>query len=471
MSLIDLRFQNLIRPTSVQPRQRFSHAISSDKARIIPALAWWTMFASSASAFLASGYLAWASLTSSAVAGCGGGSVFDCDHVLHSRWSNVMSIPVSIPAIALHTVILSMLLLNPVSQRLQTARWWLVGIASLSAGAAAVWFIGLQVFWIGHLCQYCLVAHAGGLILGGVSIWNLPIPIHSYRWIGGGAATGVLGLIALQTLSAAPVTHKLIDYPENGGGFESTETEESSLFEAPKGLIATHASLVHDRFQNSVVQASSLFWAYMNPLSIANCQVAVGIDEGQARSTRILNNVKLETNAWPLLGKSDAELVFVELFDYTCEHCQRTHKAIEGARQKFGDRLAIIALPVPMDGKCNPTVKSTDASHLEACDIAKLAVAVWAVDKGKFAEFHHYLFTAKPNYATALAKAKELVDTEKLKAMQSSPLPNEYVAKHVALYQRAGAGTIPKLMFPKTSSVGAIESAEVIVHLVEQHLR
>ena len=58
---------------------------------------------------------------------------------------------------------------------------------------------------------------------------------------------------------------------------------------------------------------------------------------------------------------------------------------------------------------------------------------------------------------------------EKLKAMLNSPLPNDYVAKHVALYQRAGAGTIPKLMFPKTSSVGAIESADVIVHLIEQH--
>jgi len=50
--------------------------------------------------------------------------------------------------------------------------------------------------------------------------------------------------------------------------------------------------------------------------------------------------------------------VFVELFDYTCPHCQRTHEAIQGAKTKLGDRLAIISLPLPLDGKCNPTVPS-----------------------------------------------------------------------------------------------------------------
>ncbi len=471
MSLVDLRFQNLVRVTSVQPSRRFSQAISSDKVMTIPAFAWWTMFACSAASFFSSCYLAWASLTSSAVAGCGGASVFNCDHVLHSRWSQVMSIPVSIPAIALHLVVLSMLLLNPVSLRLQAARWSIVGLASLCAGAAAVWFVGLQVFSIGHLCQYCLIAHASGLILAAVSVWNLPIPTHSYRWIAGVAVTAVLGLIALQTFSVAPATHEIIEYSKTGDESGATAKEDSSLFEAPKGEIGPQTSHMQIRFRNRAVQASNLFAAFLNPMMIVNYQVAADNNKVQARTARILNSVNLETNAWPLLGKFDAELVFVELFDYTCEHCQRTHKAIEGARQKFGDRLAIIALPVPMDGKCNPTVKSTDASHVEACEIAKLAVAVWSVDKGKFAEFHNYLFTAKPNYATAATKANELVDTEKLKAMLVSPLPNDYVAKHVALYQRAGAGTIPKLMFPKTSSVGAIESADVIVQLIERHLR
>ena len=474
MSFVDLRFQNLIRVSTVHSRQRFSRVISSNNEMIIPAVAWWIMLACSATAFLTSSYLAWASLTSSAVAGCDGGSIFNCNHVLHSQWSHVMSIPVSIPAIVLHMVVLSMLLSNPASQRMQAARWSIVGFASLSAGAAAVWFIGLQVFWIGHLCQYCLVAHAGGLILAAVCLWNLPIPTHSCRWIGCGALTAVFGLAALQTFGVTPETHKLIEYSvpsETSGESGGTETEDAYLFEAPKRAIEPQVLLMPNHLQRNVIQASSLIAAYLNPASMVTFQVVANTDEGQTHSARILNSVKLETNAWPLLGKSDAELVFVELFDYTCEHCQRTHKAIEGARQKFGDRLAIIVLPVPMDGKCNPTVKSTDALHAEACELAKLSVAVWSVDKGKFAEFHHYLFTAKPNYSTALTKANELVDMEKLKAMRSSTLPNEFIAKHVALYQRAGAGTIPKLMFPKTSSVGAIESAEVIIHLIEQHLR
>ncbi|HUP78685.1 MAG TPA: vitamin K epoxide reductase family protein, partial [Pirellula sp.] len=357
MSLVDLRFQGPIRVLTVQPGQRFSKGISSDGEMTIPAVAWWIMLACSATAFLTSSYLAWASLTSSAVAGCDGGSVFNCNHVLHSQWSHVMSIPVSVPAIVLHMVVLFMLLSNPASQRLQAARWSIVGFASLCAGAAAVWFIGLQFFWIGHLCQYCLVAHAAGLILATVSLWNLPIPPYLYRWIGCGALTAVLALMVLQTISVAPVTHELIEYSKTGDESGPAETEESSLFEAPKGAKEPQSSLMQIRIQNGVIQASSLITSFLNPVSIMNCQVAATIDAGQTHSARILNSVKLETNAWPLLGKSDAELVFVELFDYTCEHCQRTHKAIEGARQKFGDRLAIIALPVPMDGKCNPSVK------------------------------------------------------------------------------------------------------------------
>ena len=107
MSFVGPLFQNPDFNSTVQLRQSFS------KMKI--AIAWWSMFACSATALASSCYLAWASLTSSAVAGCDGGSVFDCSHVLHSRWSNVMSIPVSIPAIAIHITVLTMLLLKGIS--------------------------------------------------------------------------------------------------------------------------------------------------------------------------------------------------------------------------------------------------------------------------------------------------------------------------------------------------------------------
>ena len=64
----------------------------------------WTLRALCTVALVISGYLSWAALNKSGVAGCGGGSAFDCDHVLSSRWSNWFAAPVSAGAVALYTL-------------------------------------------------------------------------------------------------------------------------------------------------------------------------------------------------------------------------------------------------------------------------------------------------------------------------------------------------------------------------------
>lgn len=432
---------------------------------------WWSMFTCSATALATSCYLAWASFTSSAVAGCGGGNVFDCDHVLHSRWSTVLSIPVSIPAIGTHVLLLSMLMASFVSKKWDELRWTAIGFASLSAALAGLWFTGVQVFLLEHLCPYCLVAHVSGLLLAALYLKNRPSHDVSLIWIGGAAIAVVGGMAVLQSVSAAPQTHELINHPKAHPGVEAPPEDDLFLFEPPKSATRPQTFWTPRQIRNQLVQTTHRFTMLFSPQMSLSCELTNEDEKPKVKSALILNSVKLETGFWPLLGKPDAELVFVEMFDYTCEHCQKTHKAIEGARQKLGDRLAIITLPVPLDSACNPAIKLTDANHLESCMLAKLAIAVWSVDHDKFAEFHNFVFEQKPKYAAALIKAKELVDGEKLTSTLAGTIPSEYVAKHIALYQRAGSGTIPKLMFPKTTSVGAIESADLIVKMIEQHLR
>ncbi|TWU45469.1 hypothetical protein Q31b_06410 [Novipirellula aureliae] len=187
------------------------------------------------------------------------------------------------------------------------------------------------------------------------------------------------------------------------------------------------------------------------------------------RKAVVLSNVKLDTSAWPMIGNPDAEKVFVELFDYTCSHCRETHQSIKGAKMTYGDRLAVLSLPVPMDGKCNPTVSSTRAASSEACDLAKLSIAVWAVDRAAFSGFHDFLFESRPTYNQALQRAFTIVDRDELNAMLASSIPTEFINKHVQLYQRAGSGTIPKLMFPRTTIVGAVHSTNELNSLIERH--
>lgn len=440
------------------------------------------MFLASSTALLSSAYLAWSSLTSSPVAGCSGGSVFDCSHVLHSRWSSVASVPVSLPAMATHGLILAMLFWDAKSERLSQIRWRLVGFAALLAGGAAIWFTALQIFALGHLCKYCLVAHAGGLVVAGAFLVSRPVSTSALKWITLAATGSLAGMIGLQLAAEPPQTFEVIEYTgPQPAVIDSVTPGDDSVPPAVDGesgddeLFAPPASAdLQSAFQLQIERWQSeslprLVNAIANPATLLLAQVEATAEKPKASAT-ILNGVKLHTDAWPLVGDPDAKMVFVEMFDYTCPHCRETHQSLSAARKHFGDDLAMIALPVPMDQSCNPTVQSTPAEHRDACDLAKLAIAVWLVDHAKFAEFHDYLFDSQPNYANAMTHAATLVDKDKLHGVLQGSVPSDYISKHVSLYKRAGAGTIPKLLFPRTTTVGSVASPQTMIDMIKKYL-
>ncbi|OYP36468.1 hypothetical protein CGZ80_08815 [Rhodopirellula sp. MGV] len=453
------------------------------------------MLVASSIALVTSSYLAWASLTSTSVAGCGG-DLFDCSNVLHSRWSSVMSVPVSIPAILSHLTILSMLFWEPRTERSNTIRWSVIGLVAFSIAAAGLWFMGLQFFWLQHLCPYCLAAHTAGLVVLGAYLMSGQTTRGLAKpWLATAAVAGMAGFIGLQMTNEEPITYEVIDYSQDDVSDEGMIDFEApaggaELFEAPTVSIVTPEPSPNLEIQLPTAQQwSALALSFAHPMSMLATEITVGsetadesdsVAENQgeeaekapvSNTVRLLKNVKLETASWPLIGKPDAELVFVELFDYTCPHCQRTHRSLEAARKHFGDRLAVISLPVPLDRDCNPTVRSTSSSHAEACELAKLAVAVWMTDREQFEPFHSYLFESKPSYNQAYAKARTMVDADKLESTMRSSGPSEYIAKHVTLYQRAGSGTIPKILFPETTVAGAVESSQSFINLIERNLR
>ena len=175
----------------------------------------------------------------------------------------------------------------------------------------------------------------------------------------------------------------------------------------------------------------------------------------------------LDITQWPLLGKTDAKYVFVEMFDYTCPHCRNTHHAISGAQKRYGDDLAIFALPVPLEGACNP---AAGGGHPGACEMAKIAVAVWRLDPSKFQTFHDWMFAGSRTVSTARAYAETLVDKERLKAELKSDMPKQYISRHVKLYQRVGSGQVPKLIFTKTTVQGEVNSIETLCNKIKSEL-
>jgi uncharacterized membrane protein/protein-disulfide isomerase len=449
------------------------------------------MFAASLLACATSVYLAWAAFTMSPVAGCSSGQFFDCEHVLHSRWSKVLSVPVSVPAVALHVSVMVALVMGVkrLSPIINLWRWRFIAFASFCAAFAAVWFTGLQLVWLNHLCPYCLVAHAAGLVLAamvGVYSWRHHISLRSSSLA---AVVAVSGLVFFQITTTPPPTFEVITHAD--GDADQALLEPATTFASP--AIASPAMEQEDDgevFDAPSVSADDKPWVepprgtdhasraslldlslgiLVHPSMLLQLQVATSgtpNDSSPAvsndrRQVTVLKNVKLNVSDWPLIGSPNAEFVFVELFDYTCPHCQRTHLAIEDAKRKLGDRLAIVTLPVPLDAKCNSTVQTTNAKHAQSCELSKLAIAVWATDRNQFEAFHNYLFDQKPSYEAAMRKAEGLIPVDRLRKSLGSRGPADYIAKHVTLYQKAGSGTI----------VGAVESGDAITTMINQHAR
>lgn len=448
----------------------------------------WTLGGISAIALSVSTYLAWVAFSSGKVAGCGSGDLFDCSHILNSRWSTIFGMPVSVPAVLLYASALALLLIPSTFQRLARFRWSLMSLVAFSAGFGAIWFMGLQILWLQELCPYCLGVHLCGLAMAGIILWKAPAGRRNTWRLAALAILPVAFFVAGQILVSAPENFELIEHEagetpfipattDPPSGTWNTDEVDGQIFESP--LTETGNRDQANAYQGLHIGIGVL----LNPVMLFSCQIA-GPDGQTSKNSRekqrgnsserstvkILNGITLDVAQWPLIGKPDAKYVFVEMFDYTCQHCQITHAAIRGAMDKYGDQLAVIVLPVPINASCNAYVKSTPAQHSEACELAKVAIAVWRLEPTQFGEFHDWLFESKPNYSVALNRAAQIAGQDRLKQELQGTLPSDYIAKNVKLYQRAGTGAIPKLLFPTASAVGEMRSADTLIALIEKQL-
>ena len=499
----------------------------------------------SAIALAISAYLAFATFTMSDVAGCGSGAVFDCGHVLYSKWSKAVGVPVSVFAFITHASLIAGLFVA-LSKRSGTTMRKLaakvVFVAALASLFAALYFISLQVFVLKHLCSYCMGAHVCGLIVGILAIWKLPVAPGLKRKLAGIGFAGIAALASIQFASAEPQTYKIDTFApasdgqtdqlepaandanseEAGDIFsapgESESADDPDIFSAPVetgasnllprgrliGLSANNLALLHLLSGNRFALASNslLIAVPRQQESSAKQQESAGQTQGSAgkvpedtakattkaqptessnetsapaKSARLVpmlgGSVKLKAIDWPLIGNPDAKHVFVEMFDYTCEHCRATNNAIEVAKKKLGSDLAVVVLPVPMNTNCNPTINTTSPAHAESCELSRLAIAVWRVDPDKLGEFHQWMFAGEtsPNYSAALAKAKEMVGVDELNAELAKSVCSQYVDRNVQLYKRVGGGPIPKMIFKQTTIVGEFTSGDSLTNLIKEY--
>jgi len=188
----------------------------------------------------------------------------------------------------------------------------------------------------------------------------------------------------------------------------------------------------------------------------------------------VLNDkVRLDTSRYPVLGHPGAEHVVVDLFDYTCKHCRKLHHQLTEARQRYGGRMAVMAVPVPMNTACNDFVTGNHPDHRLACHYAKLALALWRLAPGKFEEFHEWLLgsDALPPWQESVDHAAELVGGKDVLATEfTGEEVRRMVRNNTLLYRWSGAGQIPRLLIGSAVLVGETRTTHELCSVLESRL-
>jgi len=443
-------------------------------------------------AALGAGYLAWVSLSNGPVAGCGADS--GCNNVLQSRWAYWLGIPVSLPALLVYLGLLgATFAVEPRPAPADPRRAWMavIVLAVVVAGAAA-WFVGLQVFVLRAFCKFCMTAHTCGLVAAIICLKHVPLgaapakprwadkdagfflPRRVFARLAGLGLAGVAVLVAGQSL-----------------------VEKQRNIVKPLPLVsATNLPILSPPPPAPPAPPPVLAVARTNPPPPATNIAAVPTAPppvapvtnppapapalAQLAAPRLLSlhggAFQFKLDELPMIGSPDAPHVVVSLFDYTCHHCRQLHPFLVEAQRRFSNQVSILSLPMPMATNCNPAITRYWRAHAQACEYAKLGLAVWRAKPEAFHQFDEWLMAPADPVPVAQARdyAVQLVGLMKLETALGDAWITRQIHTDGYLYHtnflKMGNGQLPEVMIGPVISFGPLNSAQDVVKLFEQHL-
>ena len=369
-------------------------------------------------------YLTWTTWNSSSVAGCGGDGLVDCEHVLASRWSKWLGLPVSLLGTLVYLGILVSGALTTRS-RPGLAMTVLLSLALIAAGSAA-WFVGLQVLILKGFCLYCMGVHACSFVICALSVllWRGQRPRRdegqmqalfgvtpvsetlASGWHADGGGSRLLLCVGVASLGIVALLVGQFFFPPPPSGLVMETVADAS----PSGTVEQLVQAVETDKPPVVVVDQQ------QPRETESVKTA----RSPADRPRFIkfNGLKtaIDVTKLPIMGSPQAAHVIVEMLDYTCPQCRMLHKHVHAARERYGMQLAFVVFHVPLGKKCNPYIKKEHPSHRDACDYARLALSIWKLNREKFAEYHEWLMEEEkpPSLFNAKRRAIQLVGTKVL---------------------------------------------------------
>lgn len=327
-----------------------------------------------------------------AVIGCGGVA---CHGLLEGRWSKWFGVPVSFLALGFYAVVLA-LTTDAVQRYMGRQADRLLCACCMMVIVSALWFLGIMLLGR-QFCVYCAAMHvlaAAGSIPVLVRAWKLRLAATT-GFFSAAISTclaGIFILLAGQLLGPLPPTYVISELKMDGS--------------------------------RPVVQARLGEVSFMG------------------------GGLVYRVHELPIIGNQDATHVLVDYFDYTCEACRRMHEDLQAMRRKFGQKFAVILIPSPLDGRCNPHTPSAREDQ-GACELARLALAVWRKSPEKFPDFHQYLLQLPlpANVKEARTHAATLVDGD---AALAIALEDSWIAERMkATFEEYALLTTANKKMPK----------------------
>ena len=383
-----------------------------------------------------SAYLLSVSWSGGHVVGCGPGSA--CDAVLQSRWAYVFGLPVSVLALLVDLA----LLLTTFScgakstPKQRRAAWEILAPCSVLVLGSALWFVALQAFVLHRFCPWCMTAHAGGALAAVLLLTRLPVtdarerrdkdPALPRATVVKFAALAVLA-VALLGVAQSVVTRQ-------------TYTVSSIPLAATNAVGQTAAPVIAPKMNAAPAVAPVLAPVVPTNPAAASATVAATTNVSARTLDLFGGRIRLDLAQVPVWGSPDAPFKIVSLYDYTCHHCRDMHPRVAEVARSFGDKLAVVSLPMPLDAQCNPLMRQTSRPQLNACQYAKLGLIVWRAKRAAIQPFDDWLFgfPEPPPLAVVTNKVLELIGPIAFDAVSRDPWIEQQIKADIGIFEISG---------------------------------
>jgi uncharacterized membrane protein/protein-disulfide isomerase len=377
-----------------------------------------------------------------ALSGCG--SQDGCESVLSSRWSKIGTLPVSVLALVIYSLIFAAALLTipaAVPPTWKKFAWMMEFVLCMASGGAALWYLMLQLLVLRAWCLYCTSVHLLGLALT-IVLWS-GTSIESLAMSEFFVPPLILALLASMSV-AVLISAQLLVRPRQYAVSKSNCTG---------GSLDGNAELIENKSPLSN-------WAEMETPSPTDSRREVRLVGGR---------VVIQSGPWPVIGSIDALYVIACLFDFTCPSCRRVHRLLQEAVLRTQRQLAVLLIPVPQDSACNPTIQN-EVVDRNACEYARLALAVWATDPLKYADLEKWLFTpdSLPSIELTMDYASRLLGWSDPNPILSSM--DRLITNAVAIQSSGNIGKIPTIFLPRATITGEIPSVEELLKVLQKEL-